>query len=91
MSTPNNEPQDLENGTPEAPRQQRSSLPSFLFITFVLFMLTSGRGDELSLTRDQYLNGLQSLNYQLSNYSAWLNGTASNFTLVSLYLLATLL
>ncbi|KAL1942983.1 hypothetical protein VTO73DRAFT_4654 [Trametes versicolor] len=81
MSTPNNEPQDLENGTPEVPRQQRSSLPSFLFITFVLFMLTSGRGDELSLTRDQYLNGLQSLNYQLSNYSAWLNGTASNFTL----------
>lgn len=87
MSTPNNEPQDLENGTPETPRQQRSSLPSFLFITFVLFMLTSGRGDELSLTRDQYLNGLQSLNYQLSNYTAWLNGTASNFTLVSLYLL----
>ncbi|KAI0351865.1 hypothetical protein OH77DRAFT_1486589 [Trametes cingulata] len=80
MSTPNNEPQDLENGV-EAPRQQRSSIPSFLFITFVLFMLTNGRGDEVTMTRDQYLDGLQSLNYQLSNYSAWLNGTATNFSL----------
>ncbi|KAI0365183.1 hypothetical protein BV20DRAFT_973479 [Pilatotrama ljubarskyi] len=80
MSTTNNEPQDLENGI-EAPRQQRSSIPSFLFITFVLFMLTSGRGDEVTMTRDRYLNGLQSLTYQLSNYSAWLNGTATNFSL----------
>nr|QIE48439.1 hypothetical protein [Trametes gibbosa] len=44
-------------------------------------MLTSGRGDEVSTTRDNYLNGLQSLNFQLANYTAWLNGTESNFTL----------
>ncbi|KAI0628206.1 hypothetical protein C8Q77DRAFT_1150309 [Trametes polyzona] len=82
MSTNDNQPPDLENGTGDAPQQQqRSSLPSFLFVTFVLFMLTSGRGDDVTQTRDQYLNGLQSLNYQLSNYSAWLNGTQSNFTL----------
>ncbi|KAI0763836.1 hypothetical protein BD413DRAFT_483618 [Trametes elegans] len=81
MSTPGDEPQDLENGTEAAPRQQRSSLPSFLFITFALFMLTNGRGDEVSMTRDQYVDGLQSLNHQLSNYSAWLNGTSSNFSL----------
>ncbi|KAI0644285.1 hypothetical protein C8Q79DRAFT_913528 [Trametes meyenii] len=83
MSTPNNEPADLENGA-EAPRQQRSSLPSFLFITFVLFMLTSGRGDDVTVVRDQYLNGLNSLNRQLANYSAWLNGTASNYSLPTL-------
>ncbi|KAI0666870.1 hypothetical protein C8Q78DRAFT_1057520 [Trametes maxima] len=80
MSTPNNDPVDLENGA-EAPRQQRSSLPSFLFITFVLFMLTSGRGDDVTLVRDQYLNGLNSLNRQLANYTAWLNGTTSNYSL----------
>ncbi|KAH9855277.1 hypothetical protein C2E23DRAFT_815072 [Lenzites betulinus] len=82
MSTPNEQPPDLESGAPDTlPQPQRSSLPSFLFITFVLFMLTSGRGDEVSNTRDQYLNGLQSLRFQLSNYTAWLNGTQSNFTL----------
>ncbi|KAI9063826.1 hypothetical protein FKP32DRAFT_1571123 [Trametes sanguinea] len=80
MSTQNDEPRDLETGM-EAPRQQRSSWPTFLFITFVLFMLTNGRGDDVSLTRNQYVNGLQSLSFQLSNYSAWLNGTTSNFSL----------
>ncbi|CDO68165.1 hypothetical protein BN946_scf184938.g17 [Trametes cinnabarina] len=80
MNTQNDEPRDLENGI-ETPRQQRSSWPTFLFITFVLFMLTNGRGEDVSSTRDQYVDGLQSLNYQLLNYSAWLNGTASNFSL----------
>ncbi|OSD00125.1 hypothetical protein PYCCODRAFT_1453440 [Trametes coccinea BRFM310] len=80
MNTQNDEPRDLETGM-EAPRQQRSSWPTFLFITFVLFMLTNGRGEDASVTRDQYVNGLQSLSFQLSNFSAWLNGTASNFSL----------
>ncbi|KAH9926336.1 uncharacterized protein BXZ73DRAFT_49527 [Epithele typhae] len=77
------EPRDLENGTADnnAPRQPRSSVPSFLFISFVLFMLMGGRGDEFASSRDLYVNGLQSLNHQLSNYTAWLNGTATNFTL----------
>ena len=86
MSTPSNDtPRDLENGAApdDVARQPRSSVPSFLFISFVLFMLMSGRGDEFASTRDLYVNGLQSLNYQLGNFSAWRNGTESNFTLVS--------
>ena len=86
MSSPANEgPRDLENGAdPETlPRQPRSSVPSFLFLSFVLFMLMGGHGDEFASTRDLYVNGLHSLNYQLGNFSAWLNGTESNFTLVS--------
>lgn len=51
----------------------------------MLFMLTSHNGDEF-LARHQYQDALQSLSYQLSNYTAWLNGTSSNFTLVSRYL-----
>ncbi|KAI0703928.1 hypothetical protein C8Q76DRAFT_752964 [Earliella scabrosa] len=82
MSTPANEStRDLEDGIESPARQPRSSVPSFLFISFVLFMLMSGRGDEFAATRDLYVNGLQSLNYQLSNFTAWLNGTETNFTL----------
>ncbi|KAI1782212.1 hypothetical protein LXA43DRAFT_932813 [Ganoderma leucocontextum] len=82
MSTPVNEPtRDLENGTDTPARQQRSSVPSLLFLSFVLFMLMNGKGDDLSTTRDLYVNGLQSLNWQLGNFSASLNGTDSNFTL----------
>ena len=46
-------------------------------------MLMNGHGDDLANTRDLYVHGLQSLNWQLGNFSAWLNGTESNFTLVS--------
>ncbi|EJF60599.1 hypothetical protein BD309DRAFT_958957 [Dichomitus squalens] len=82
MSTPANDPtRDLENGTDTPSRQQRSSVPSLLFLSFILFMLMNGHGDELANTRDLYVNGLQSLNWQLGNFSAWLNGTESNFTL----------
>lgn len=62
--------------------RQRSSLSSFLFITFLLFMLTSHNGDEF-LARHQYQDALRSLNYQLSNYTAWMNGTSSEFSVVS--------
>ncbi|KAF8159628.1 hypothetical protein B0H34DRAFT_704239 [Crassisporium funariophilum] len=72
---------DEEAGLPGNTRAQRprSSVPSFLFISFMLFMLTSHNGDEF-LARHQYQDALQSLTYQLSNYTAWLNGTDSNFT-----------
>ena len=84
MSTPANEAtRDLENGTDTPVRQQRSSVPSLLFLTFVLFMLMNGKGDDFASTRDLYVNGLQSLNWQPGNFSAWLNGTERNFTLVS--------
>ncbi|KAM5544439.1 hypothetical protein V8D89_002099 [Ganoderma adspersum] len=82
MSTPANEAtRDLENGTDTPVRQQRSSVPSLLFLSFVLFMLMNGKGDDFASTRDLYVNGLQSLNWQLGNFSAWLNGTETNFTL----------
>ncbi|KAF8967642.1 hypothetical protein BDZ97DRAFT_1802585 [Flammula alnicola] len=73
---------DEEAGLPGNPRTQRprSSVPSFLFISFMLFMLTSHNGDEF-LARHQYQEALQSLTYQLSNYTSWMNGTTSNFTL----------
>jgi hypothetical protein len=76
---------DEEAGLPENARTQqpRSSVPSFLFISFLLFMLTSHNGDEF-LARHQYQDALRSLSYQLSNYTAWMNGTASNFSVVGL-------
>ncbi|KAG6873506.1 hypothetical protein C0995_014774 [Termitomyces sp. Mi166 len=61
------------------PARQRSSIPSFLFISFMLFMLTSHNGDEY-LARHQYQEALQSLTHQLGNYTAWMNGTDSEFS-----------
>lgn len=76
---------DLESGSAptadELQRRQRGSLPSFLFITFLFFMLTN-RNEEDVVVRAQYEDTIRALGYQLSNYSAWLNGTATNFTLV---------
>jgi transmembrane E3 ubiquitin-protein ligase len=62
-------------------RRQRGSIPSFLFITFLLFMLTHHSSDEF-VARNQYQAALDNLTYQTSNFTAWLNGTDSNFTLV---------
>ncbi|RDX47178.1 hypothetical protein OH76DRAFT_1558028 [Lentinus brumalis] len=82
MSTPADEQiRDLENGTDNIASQPRSSVPSLLFISLALFMLMNGHGDEFATTREMYVNGLQSLNHQLGNFSAWLNGTETNFTL----------
>ncbi|KAF9531755.1 hypothetical protein CPB83DRAFT_84315 [Crepidotus variabilis] len=77
-----NNGRDEEAGTQATQRSQRfrSNVPSFLFISFILFMLTSHNGDEF-LARHQYQDALQSLTYQLSNYTSWLNGTAANFTM----------
>ncbi|KAJ3503089.1 hypothetical protein NLJ89_g8591 [Agrocybe chaxingu] len=77
-----NNARDEEAGIPPSQLAQRprTSVPSFLFISFMLFMLTSHNGDEF-LARHQYQDALQSLTYQLSNYTSWMNGTASNFTL----------
>lgn len=70
-------------GNDPHPRRQRSSIPSFLFISFVLFMLTNNHGEETAL-RYEYMTAIESLKYQLGNYSRWLNGTDSNFTFVSM-------
>ncbi|KAG2071545.1 hypothetical protein BDR04DRAFT_1098008 [Suillus decipiens] len=71
---------DENDGQPARIPQQRSSVPSFLFLIFMLFILTNHTGDEF-LARNHYQDALQSLNYQLSNFTAWLNGTESNFTM----------
>src|ERR1700691_5374944 len=75
--------------TPAAPRPQRprSSIPSFLFITFLLFMLTNHSGDDF-LARNTYQNALQSLNSQLGNFTAWIGGSQSDFVLVRCSLLS---
>ena len=81
----NDRERDLESGsavtTDELQRRQRGSLPSFLFITFLFFMLTN-RNEEDVVVRSQYEDALRAFGYQLSNFSAWLNGTATDFTLV---------
>jgi len=79
--------QDTPPPEPAAPTgttrpRQRSSIPQFLFFTFLLFMLTSHSGDEF-LARHQYQDVKRSLGEQLGNYTAWLNGTETNFTMVS--------
>ncbi|GLB43394.1 putative ring finger [Lyophyllum shimeji] len=73
---------DEEAGLPAArggTARPRSSIPSFLFISFMLFMLTSHNGDEF-LARHHYQDALRSLEYQLGNYSAWRNGTSEEFS-----------
>jgi transmembrane E3 ubiquitin-protein ligase len=67
---------------PDAQRRQRSSIPSFLFISFLFFMLTN-HSEEDAVARFQYKDAIQALEYQISNYSSWLVGNESNFFLVS--------
>jgi hypothetical protein len=82
MDSPQPREDENTNTTPAPPQGPRSSVPSFLFMTFLLFMLTNHSGDEF-LARSRYQDAMQSLQYQLSNFTAWINGTSSNFTLVS--------
>jgi len=65
------------------PRPQRGSITSLLILSlFVLIMTNNGGSDDLAV-RNQYLDSLSSLEWQLGNYSAWLNGSAdANFTMV---------
>lgn len=62
--------------------RRRGSIPSFIFMSFLLFMLTNGNTESF-LARTQYQDALDSLEWQMGNYSAWLNGTETNFTMVS--------
>jgi hypothetical protein len=72
--------------TQDRPQRRRSSIPSFLIVSFILFMLTSHNGDEF-LARHQYQNALHTLTVQSDDYATWLNGTASNFTMVRSYVI----
>ncbi|KAH6915843.1 hypothetical protein BKA70DRAFT_1139716 [Coprinopsis sp. MPI-PUGE-AT-0042] len=80
MSTPAARDEETGNAGPtQNVVPQRSSIPSFLFLSLLLFMLTSHNGDEF-LARHQHQDALKALTWQLSNYTAWMNGTESNFT-----------
>ena len=64
------------------PTTNRGNTWSFVFLLIWLFMLTNGGGDDL-LVRSQYRETLRVLKQQRGNFSAWLWGEESNFTLVS--------
>ncbi|KAF7370635.1 RING-type domain-containing protein [Mycena sanguinolenta] len=71
-----------ETGTTQ--QRARNPLPQFLFISFMLFLLTNHNGDEF-LARHRYQDALRTLGYQLGNYTAWMKGNTtqlegSNFT-----------
>jgi transmembrane E3 ubiquitin-protein ligase len=87
MSTPSQPPPIVEPATEqdanELRRRPRSSLSTFLFLSFMFFMMTNNGGGDDSEARGKYKTALASLEWQYSNYSTWLNGTeAANFTMV---------
>ncbi|KAF9074941.1 hypothetical protein BDP27DRAFT_1316219 [Rhodocollybia butyracea] len=71
---------DEESGLFGPPPRQRTPLPSILFIMLLLLLFTSHNGEEF-LAKHQYQEAVQKLTYQTSNYTAWLNGSPSNFSL----------
>ena len=80
-----NTSRDEEAALPANPRTERSRtpVPPLLLISsfIILYLLTSHNGDEF-LARHHYQDALQTLTFHLSNYSAWMNGTSSNFSMV---------
>lgn len=78
-TTDRNEPDE------QPARRPRSVLPSLMFISFVLFMVTNNQSEEV-VARNQYVDALQGLSEQIGNYSTWLNGTVpDSFSLVSIH------
>ena len=77
----NDQPETPPAATATQPERARFSVPPFLLISFMLFLLTNHNGDEF-LARHQYRDALETLSYQLSNYTLWLSGAESNFTVV---------
>ena len=69
-----------EAGLPPEQSQRRTA-PSFIFLMLIIFLLTNNNGDEF-LARHQYQHALESLEWQLANYTLWMNGAEANFTLV---------
>ncbi|KAF8340498.1 uncharacterized protein EI90DRAFT_3035785 [Cantharellus anzutake] len=70
MDRPTNQPEGSS---------QRNSFTYILLITWIVFM-TSGFGEDVTTRRDLE-DILDRMEDRISNYSAWLNGTSSNFTL----------
>ncbi|KIY45018.1 hypothetical protein FISHEDRAFT_77045 [Fistulina hepatica ATCC 64428] len=70
-----------EDTNTRSSQRPRASIPSFLFLSVILFLLTNHNGEEF-LARHHYQLALANLGYQLGNYTAWMeqNATATNFT-----------
>ncbi|KAK6992210.1 RING-type domain-containing protein [Favolaschia claudopus] len=80
MDIPPRDEADGEAGAFPPQQRVRNPIPQFLFISFMLFLLTNHNGDEF-LARHQYRDALRTLEYQLSNYTAWMKGSnETNFT-----------
>ncbi|KAF9266758.1 hypothetical protein L218DRAFT_921385 [Marasmius fiardii PR-910] len=72
-------PRDEEAGNGASPAQRpRSSLSSLIIVILLIMLLTSHNSEEF-LARHQYQESLQRLAHQLGNYTAWMNGSASDF------------
>src|SRR6266446_1001934 len=73
-----------EAGSPvTTDRPQRGSVTSLLILSLFIFLMTNNGGNDDPTVRNQYQDNLSSLEWQLGNYTAWLNGSdTSNFTMV---------
>ncbi|KZS94573.1 hypothetical protein SISNIDRAFT_409713 [Sistotremastrum niveocremeum HHB9708] len=60
----------------------RSSLSSFILLTFFFFFFSGGGNDLPMPAHTQLHDSLKSLLYQQSNFTAWINGSESNFSLI---------
>lgn len=65
-----------------AGQRPRGSLSSFVLLLFILFLFTSQSGDDF-FTRHHYQDVLTTMSEEAGNYTAWLEGKGSNFSLVS--------
>jgi transmembrane E3 ubiquitin-protein ligase len=64
-------------------RPQRGSVTSLLILSLFIFLMTNNGGNDDPTVRNHYKDNLSSLEWQLGNYSAWLNGSdTTNFTMV---------
>ena len=79
---------EAEGTDPNDPRPKRGSVTSLLIFSLFVFMMTNNGGNDDLAARNQYKDTLASLEWQLGNYSAWLNGSdTTDFAMVrSLYI-----
>jgi hypothetical protein len=73
-----------EAGSPAmTDRPQRGSVTSLLILSLFIFLMTNNGGNDDPTVRNRYKDNLSSLEWQLGNYSSWLNGShTANFTMV---------
>jgi|SRR6266850_3681321 len=74
---------EAEGTDPNDPRPKRASVTSLLILSLFVFMMTNNGGNDDLAARNQYKDSLASLEWQLGNYSAWLNGSdTTDFVMV---------